>query len=683
MEKSGDGLRERVSAAAKDKELEAKFKMLAIRHGALRKWRIGELTNFEALRRELNGVKEAVLCDHDNLIANIRKEVEGLGGVFHLAEDGQKAREIICKIAADADAKIIVKSKSMTSEEVELTPALERNGIEVLETDLGEYIIQLAKERPSHIVIPAIHKTKEEVAQLFVDKLGMEPTDDPRKMTQKAREVLREKFLSADVGITGANAIVAENGTVVLIENEGNIRLTTTLPRVHVALAGIEKIVPTMADLPVLLKLLPRSATGQKMSGYLSMIRGPRRDDERDGPREFHMVLLDNGRSKMRRDPVLREALKCVRCGACLSACPVYQHVGGHAYGSVYPGPIGAMITRALSGPDESWQLPFMSSLCGACTEVCPAGIPIHDILIELRRRWSDKSSVLESMAFRTWSEFWKRPSGYRLTTGAVMAAGKMIAKNDAIKSLPWPASAWTYDRDFPAPPPRSFHESWRYRVPASTGGTITPPGSKIESKTSRPIEKIKKIEIPRPGDPEKYANEVKFMQAVVSTAGNAGEAREQLKKILSEFNGQGMVRWDHPDLELLGLEESAKDQGIDIAPLDQSSEQLKESAANAAVGVTAADFALAETGTLVLLTGPGRERCISLLPPVHVAVIRTDRILMDIEDLIPALAENAPEDFRGLTLVSSPSMTGDIEMIPVLGVHGPGRLFILLWKEG
>lgn len=697
MEQSQGNFRERVRRAASEPSVEAKFRMGAQMFGAIRKFRIAELGNFEELRQKFSEIKEAVLSDHDGFIARLRNEVESLGGRVHLAEDAEEARRIICGIARDAGVKIVVKAKSMTSEEVELNPALQAKGIEVWETDLGEFIIQLANERPSHIVGPALHKTKEEIAQLFAEKLSMELTDNPQELTRKAREFLREKFLSADMGITGANALVAENGALVLVENEGNIRLTTTLPRIHVALVGIEKIIPTMTDLTVLLKLLPRSATGQKMSGYVSVLRGPGREDERDGAGEFHLVLLDNGRSRMREDPVLREALRCIRCGACLNACPVYQHIGGHAYGSVYSGPIGAMITQTLSSSDDSWLLPFASSLCGECTEVCPAKIPIHKILLDLRRRSVEgkeaHSSIWERGAFRAWSEFWKRPIGYLFSTRAAAVLGRLVARDSMIRNLPSPGAAWTKERDFPAPAARFFHKRWRSRTPASPAGPGRPTGGEKATREAQPQagqtdrpgtgEEPGKGREPRPGDPEKLANEIKFMQAVAFIARGTAEARGQLKEILSAFSGRTMVSWDHPDLRLLGLDELAAQAGITKVLPGPGGGDLIRAAADAAVGVTASDYALAESGTLVLLSAPGRERCISLLPPEHVAVIRTGRVLADIDDLIPALAREGSADFRGLTLISGPSLTGDIEMVPVLGVHGPGRLFVLIWSEG
>src|SRR5262249_45486005 len=293
---------------------------------------------------------------------------------------------IIVDIARQTNCKRAVKSKSMTSEEVHLNPALEASGVEVTETDFGEYIIQLAGERPSHLVAPAVHHTRESVARVLSNHLGQQLPDDPKTLALTGRRVLREKFFAADLGITGGNFAVAETGTIVLITNEGNGRLTTACPRVHVALVGMEKVIPRFADLPVFLKLLARAATGQTLSIYTTMITGPRQKGEIDGPEEFHLVLLDNGRSKVLATP-FRESLQCIRCGACLNACPVYRRIGGHAYGGVYSGPIGSILTPLYDSLADNPHLPHASSLCGACQAACPVRINIPHQPTGLRRR--------------------------------------------------------------------------------------------------------------------------------------------------------------------------------------------------------------------------------------------------------------------------------------------------------
>src|SRR5262249_8431913 len=325
----------------------------------------------------------------------------------------------------ERNATRVVKSKSMATEEIHLNTALEGAGISTVETDLGEWIIQLARETPSHIVVPAIHKSKRQIADLFVAKLGIEPTDDVGKLTSAARRILRQRFAEADAGISGVNFGVAETGSVLILENEGNIRLTTGLPKLHIAVMGIEKVIPRFADLDVFLKLLPRSGTGQRLTAYQSLITGTKISPGDEGPDEVHIVLMDNGRSRMLGHPVTRQSLACIRCGACLNACPVYQQVGGHAYGSVYPGPIGAVITPQLIGIGKASQLPYASSLCGACREVCPVKIDIPELLLHLRAevveeaasRTEQKGPVkrkrAERLIFRLYAFAWSSPALY------------------------------------------------------------------------------------------------------------------------------------------------------------------------------------------------------------------------------------------------------------------------------
>ena len=685
-------LRERTKKAAGDSSLEEKLKNVAHRQKVLRKARIDDLGDFEIRRREMNAIKEDVLQNHDEYLESIKKEIESSGGQVHFAKDAEEARKVITKIAKDADAKICVKAKSMTSEEIELTPYLEEAGLEVWETDLGEYILQLANEKPSHIIAPAIHKTKDEISLLFCEKLGIKKTDDPEELTRAARKVLREKFLTADVGISSANAVIAENGTVVLVENEGNIRLTTTLPQVHIALVGIEKIISKMDDAAKHLPLLVRSATGQKLSIYTSFIKGPRRPDEIDGAKEFHLVFLDNGRSKMKEDPVLREALKCIRCGSCLNACPVYQHIGGHAYSSVYPGPIGAMITHTLATGKNGWELPFVSSLCGACSETCPANIPIHKILIELRKRAANgpdqKLSKVEGAVSRLWAEAWSRPSLYSLTNKAVSLGGSVFAKDGRINDLPSPLSKWTDFRSLPEPAKKSFREKWKTRQKETASEKIQPmQGSNLSLNNKKSpkasIEEIKKKlalpNKPRPGDSQRLMNEMKLMRTDVCIVEGIEQAREKLFEIFQGYSGKSVVRWDHPDLDEIGVDEIAGKAGVSVLSYNHD-RKSSEIIATAKIGVTSVDYGLSETGTLVLMTAPGKEKSVSVLPPVHIAFLKNEKILKDLPDLFTAIKKENPENFRGMTFISGPSLTGDIEMIPVHGVHGPGKVFVVVY---
>jgi L-lactate dehydrogenase complex protein LldF len=388
--------------------------------------------------------------------------VQKLGGTVHWAMTAEEARTIIVEIAQRANCRHAVKSKSMTSEEIHLNPALEAVGIEVTETDLGEFILQVAGERPSHLVAPAVHHTRESVARVLSKHLGQSLSDDPKALAMSGRRVLREKFYRADLGISGVNFAIAETGTVVLVTNEGNGRLTTTCPRVHVALMGMEKVIPRLGDLPTFLKLLARGATGQTLSVYTTLLTGKRRAGELDGPEEFHLVILDNGRSKILASP-FRESLQCIRCGACLNACPVYRRIGGHAYGGVYGGPIGSILTPLFDSVSDNPQLPHASSLCGACLAACPVKINIPHMLIGLRElQHHEKTSRWEALAYRLSRMVLSRPWLYRLALRFAQLVSGPLARNGWLKRLPGPGANWTGVRDFPAPARRSFRDRWK-----------------------------------------------------------------------------------------------------------------------------------------------------------------------------------------------------------------------------
>jgi L-lactate dehydrogenase complex protein LldF len=382
--------------------------------------------------------------------------------------------DFVLALAKDRGARLIVKSKSMTTEEVDLNERLEHHNLEAVETDPGEYIIQLAHERPYHIVAPALHKTREQVADLLTERLGVPRETVIEKQTMIARAVLREKFLAADIGVSGANFLVADSGAIVLVENEGNARLTTSAPKIHIAVAGIEKLIPRAQDLAVFLKLLGRSATGQPLTVYTSFLSGPRRGEEIDGPDEFYVVLLDNGRTKVLADREKRQSLYCIRCGACLNHCPVYRKIGGHSFPWVYSGPIGAILTPQFLGVHHEPALPFASSLCGACAEVCPVKIDIPKILLDLRAdvkkaEARDGENRLERLAFRIFAWIMRHPHIYELAGLAAASlapsgeGGAWVRNVSAPMNLP-PVKLWLSQRDLPPAPAKSFRQLWRER---------------------------------------------------------------------------------------------------------------------------------------------------------------------------------------------------------------------------
>jgi L-lactate dehydrogenase complex protein LldF len=453
-------------AAVADTQLRRKLENATGRHldhvAATR----AEFPAYEAERDASRRIKEESIARLDELLVRLKERLEANGCNVFVAADAAEARKYIVGLARERGARRVVKGKSMATEEIALNPALAEAGCEVVETDLGEYIVQLRGERPSHIITPAIHLSKEDIGLLFNDKLHIPYTSEPTALTAVARERLREVFLAAEMGVTGANFAIAETGTLVLVENEGNGRMSSTLPEIFVAVMGIEKVIPAMADLSHFLEVLARTATGQKLTTYTNFISGPRRAGEADGPREVHVVMLDNGRSAMLADPVLREALYCLRCGACLNVCPIYRRVGGHAYGSTYPGPIGSILSPSLFGGATA-ALPFASTLCGACREICPVRIDIPRILLHLR--WKEttadkggdgalpapkwpRAAERARDGVRTFSRMARHP--FRTRVLGRMAALLMwpFARRGYVRWMPPPFSNWTRVRDFPAP---------------------------------------------------------------------------------------------------------------------------------------------------------------------------------------------------------------------------------------
>ncbi len=424
---------------------------------------MGEVASKE-LRQQGRGAKLRALADLPDLLEQMERNVIQHGGHVLWAKDAAEANQHVLDICKRHNLKRGVKSKSMATEEIGLLPVLEANGIKMVETDLGEYIVQVNESHPSHIVMPVMHMTKEQVRDLFIEKLDMEPTDEAKEMTAFARKLLREEFLSADFGMSGGNFMIAETGSVAIVTNEGNGRLSTGMPPVHIAVVGIEKIVPTWEDFATLVQLLPRSATGHRMTTYVNTFSGPARKEEPDGPEEFYLILLDNGRSNIYGSSYT-EALACIRCGACLNACPVYQNVGGHTYGSVYSGPIGAIITPLLQGKENAEPLPFASSLCGACKQACPVDINIPDMLLMLRHDLNNEQEAMWKVALKGWNFGNTHPLLYEMGGKAASIATRTLAKAvgaDKLNNLPYPLSGWTDYRDFPSFADQSFHDWWR-----------------------------------------------------------------------------------------------------------------------------------------------------------------------------------------------------------------------------
>ena len=440
---------------------------------AKRAQRVEEMPDWEDLRSAAEAVKFEVASRLPELLEQFEANVTARGGVVHWARDAAEANRIVTSIIRSKGVDDVVKIKSMATQETNLNEHLKSEGITAHETDLAEMIVQLADDMPSHIVVPAIHRNRSEVRGIFLDRMGDAPpdlSDDPRELTAAARAHLRRKFLHASVAVSGTNMGVAETGTVSVFESEGNGRMCLTLPDTLITLMGIEKLVPRYRDIEIFSQLLPRSATGERMNPYTSMWTGV---TPGDGPQEFHLILMDNGRTKTLADPIGRQALACIRCGSCMNICPVYQHTGGHAYGSVYPGPIGSILTpqltQGLADDDPVHTLPFASSLCGACAEVCPVKIDIPTILIHLRARSVDvKRRLVPDMwdvAMNASTPVMSNPALWTAAAQGVRAT-RVIGRDGRIGALPFPASLWTRTRDLPVAPEESLRQWWRRTHP-------------------------------------------------------------------------------------------------------------------------------------------------------------------------------------------------------------------------
>ena len=434
---------------------------------------VSEVPDWEELRRSGEQIKAATMAQLDQHLRTLEEAVTRRGGVVHWARDANEANAIITNLVLATGEREVVKVKSMVTQEIGLNEALEAQGITATETDLAELIVQLGHDKPSHILVPAIHRNRAEVREIFLREMADAPpdlTDEPRRLAMAARSHLRHKFLTAKVAVSGANFAVADSGTLLVVESEGNGRMCLTLPETLITVMGIEKVVPTWQDLEVFLQLLPRSSTGERMNPYTSAWTGV---TPGDGPQAFHLVLLDNGRTATLSDHVGREVLHCIKCSACMNVCPVYERTGGHAYGSVYPGPIGAVLTPQLTGVEDNASLPFASTLCGACFDACPVRIDIPSLLVHLREQHTQELArsrsvpTLEAAGLQIAAWVMRDPRRFRRAE-MLSRLTRPFARSGRFRSLPFPLSAWTSSRDAPAPPPETFREWWERSKPNS-----------------------------------------------------------------------------------------------------------------------------------------------------------------------------------------------------------------------
>ncbi|MDQ3910496.1 MAG: LutB/LldF family L-lactate oxidation iron-sulfur protein [Actinomycetota bacterium] len=462
-----EGFNERGGKAARDRGLHDAIEHFTKKSVAARNAALNDLPEAPELRERAYRVKQETMADLDRYLEQMAEAVEERGGKVFFASDGEDVVRYVADLVRQRGAKVITKSKSMATEEVELNRRLEEDyaelNLEIVETDLGEWIAQLAEEHPSHIVGPILHMNRQRVADILSGVAGEGLPPNVEDLAAFARKRLREKFLTADIGISGANFGVAETGTIVTVTNEGNGRLVASVPPVHVVVIGIEKLIPRFEDLSIFIQLLARSATGQKITVYTNFITGPRGEGELDGAEEMHLIFLDNGRSKL-LGTEFEEALYCIRCGASLNVCPVYRQTGGHAYGSTYSGPIGAVITPLLKGDEEAKDLPHASSLCGACSEACPVAIPLHDLLLKLRNRQVEAglADKAHEIAFKGFEGAMKHPTLYKISGRAGRLAQKPLLRGGSPTLLPAAVSGWTDTRDLPPLAKKPFRELWK-----------------------------------------------------------------------------------------------------------------------------------------------------------------------------------------------------------------------------
>jgi L-lactate dehydrogenase complex protein LldF len=692
--------RNRIKRSLLDENLQAALDANAERRIAVRKYAFATLKNPEAMRARAHAVRADVIANLDRYLAQFTNQLETHGTLVHRAESAAQAIQIILEIAKRNGVRLVAKSKTMVSEEIELNPALEAAGLRVVETDLGEYIVQIRKEAPSHIITPAVHLRRADVGRTFHEVLGIPYTEDIPTMTAAARQTLREVFLNAEMGISGMNFGVAASGTLCIVTNEGNGRMVTTLPSIHVALMGMERIVPTLDDLALMLALLPRSATGQKLSVYTSLLHTPRRSNDPDGPRERHVILVDNGRSQIRQSP-LAEILYCIRCGACLNACPVFREIGGHAYIGVsgkhssYPGPIGSVVSPALFGQSEFGQLARASSLCGACKEACPVDIDLPRLLLRVRAGQVSNVSKPDTdlkylparqinqpntpailalgLKFFTWIAVSPKRFALAQKLGGLFGRiGKWVTPGGVMREDRWlhlPAmSGWGRSKDFPAPASKTFHERWKKldKLPISKSPVMVErlePGlSNIDGKS--PTKARLKV----------FEEELLLLGATFSLCRDE-EVATRVIDLISERRSTQVLAWQASHLPT-GLLDTLLQNGIEI--FFPTSETI-ESNSLIKIGLTGAEAGIAETGTILVTSGEGKPLSASLLPDVHIAILREEDLY---ENLGEVIRLRGLSDAPAAVLISGPSRTADIEMTLTIGVHGPGQLHVICISE-
>jgi L-lactate dehydrogenase complex protein LldF len=627
---------------------------------------MASLPDWRERRKRAHAIRAEVISHLDKYLDQFIRKARENGMIVHQAKDAAEAIQVVLKIA-NAQGRsplLFAKSKSMISEEIHLNHSLESHGHRVVETDLGEYIVQLRGEKPAHIITPAVHLRRHDIAQLFHQKLGLPYTEDIPTLTAAARKVLREVFLTADIGISGINFGVADSGTLCMVTNEGNGRMVTTLPPVHIALMGMERLVPTFNDLALMLSLLARSATGQKLSVYTQLIRSPRRTGEVDGALERHLIIVDNGRSRLQNSP-LQEALYCIRCGACLNACPVFREIGGHAYvgndGSIapYSGPIGSIVSPGLLGLPQFGHLAQASSLCGACKDACPVDIDLPRLLTRVRMGGNDEKRK-EGIGLSFGTKLGLQAYGVIGSTPRLFSAAQSLAGIGSHVISPFsnwfwiPAfTGWGASKDFPRPAVRSFRARFRNKEALSSG----------PSKRRADDEKPWMVEALRLDRVERFTQELESVGGHVYRIRAEGLA-ERVGILLREHDIGTALAWD----QVLGMDDGGW--------LRAGVRMVHSLDPTLRAGITGVVSGIANTGSLVISSGKGQPLSASLLPEIHIAVLRSSQILSSLEE---ALQSQDVQEASSVVLVTGPSRTADIEMTLTIGVHGPKELHVFM----
>ena len=649
----------------------------AERRGSGRERAFSTLPNPEHTLWEAAQIRRNTIDNLEEYLAQFIKRAQENGIRVHGPLNAHAAALTAAEIAKEHNARLIVKSKSMVSEEIELNQKLEAVGMRVVETDLGEFIVQLRGEAPGHIITPAIHLLREDVATTFTTELNVPHSTDVAEMTETARRVMRKDFLTAEVGISGVNFGVAETGTVCLVTNEGNGRMVSTIPPVHIALMGVERLVPSLENLAVLLQVLPRSATGQNLTSYVSFIQRPRAGDEPDGAEERHLILVDNGRLAMHRSQ-FQDALLCLRCGACLNACPVFREIGGHTYGSAYPGPIGSLVSPGLFGIKEYGHLSKASTLCGACTEVCPAGIDFTKMLLRTRgeyvRSAPQPAWLRAGMPLFTW--MMASPGRYRQVQSLAAFFLRFLPNRGGwLYRLPPPLSGWTRSRDFPPLAAEPFHA--RFHRLKSTGNGPYKVGEKHQETQTQEDEPLQGGLVVRFQE-ELERVDGEFVQC------SSEELPYKVADFLASIEAAQILGWGEQSPEFNSIAYHLREAGIQILeaaiPRSEDGNVQYETLVGldqALAGLTTCLAGLADTGTVILPSGAGQSNLTSLLPRTHLVILRAKDIYPTFDHWIRAGGREAIASSSQLTLITGPSRTADIEMILTLGVHGPERLVI------